>query len=267
MKTILYIVALLAIAAAGFYANSNIEPHQKQLDDTTAVERQNAQKRSDIKTLVGKISVQKKDKEAQQDNKNVQEGEITLTNSKIRNLAKQSQDIDKSLDGLKEDKAEIDRLIAEVKKAAGGVGVGIEKIPEYFEEIQEEKKQLNKKQNSLLTEVERFTNDVRGKKNEVAALKSAEAKRRQNLKANGVTSLITSVDNDWGFVIVKPHSDALIKQDSQLIVIRGDRHVGRLSINAIESGRVLANINYESLVSGMRIRPGDRVILSKVITR
>jgi len=101
----------------------------------------------------------------------------------------------------------------------------------------------------------------------VAALNSAQETRRKNLTANGVSSLITSVDNDWGFVIVKPHTDALIKQDSQLIVVRGDKHVGRLSINAIEEGRVLANINYGSLVSGMRIRPGDRVILGKVLTR
>lgn len=267
MKTIIYIVALVAIAASGFFAFSNIEPHQEQLNKTTDLEGQNLRKRSDIKALVGKISAQITAKDAEQDKKNVAESEIKLTDSKIRNLAKQSQEIDKGLDALKEDKADIDRLIIAVKEAAGGVGVPIEKIPEYFEEIKEKKKQLNKSQNSLVSEVERFTNDVNGKKNEVVALNSAEQQRRQNLKANGVTSLITSVDNDWGFVIVKPHTDALIKQDSQLIVIRGDRHVGRLSINAIEQGRVLANIDYGSLVSGMRIRPGDRVILGKVVTR
>ena len=46
-------------------------------------------------------------------------------------------------------------------------------------------------------------------------------------------------------------------------------HIGRLNINAIEgdAGRVLANIDFSSIVSGMRIRPGDRVILSEPLTQ
>ena len=267
MKAILYIIALVAIAAAGFFTYSNIEPHQEQLTKTDDLKRQNVQVRSQIATLVKQVSAQIKEKKAEQDKKNDLNSEIGLAVTKIRNLGKQSNELNGSLDGLKEEKANIDRLIAEVEKAAGSVGVTLEEIPEYFEEIQEEKKQLNKKQNSLLAEVERFTNEVTGKKNEVAALQSAETQRRKNLKSNGVSSLITSVDNDWGFVIIKPHTDALIKQDSQLIVVRGDRHVGRLAINAIENGRVLANIDYGSLVAGMRIRPGDKVILGRVVTR
>ena len=267
MKTILYIIALVAMAVAGFFAYSNIEPHQEQLTLTTELERNNVQIRSQIKGVNGKISAQKKEKIAEQENKDTLEGEIELAVEKTRKLAQQSEELNGSLDGLKEEKANIDRLKLAVEEAAGGVGKSIAEIPEYFEEIEDKKKQLNKTQNSLLQEVERVANDVNSKKNEVLALNSAAQQRRKNLKANGVSSLITSVDNDWGFVIVKPHSDAIINQDSQLIVVRGDRHVGRLSINAIESGRVLANIDYNSLVSGMRIRPGDKVILGKVVTR
>jgi len=99
--------------------------------------------------------------------------------------------------------------------------------------------------------------------------KKAQIKRRKNLNANKISSLITAVDNEWGFVVVKPHEGAVIRPESKLVVIRGNKHIGRLNINAIENeaGRVLANIDYSSLVRGMRIRPGDRVILSEPLTQ
>lgn len=267
MKTIIYILALVVIGAAGFFSYKNIQPHQEELDLTTKLEGENAQLRVDIKGLVKQVSDQKTVKNAEQTKKNDLVNTIDLQKGKKRNLVKQSQGFDGELDNLKEKKAEIDRVVAEIEKLAGEVGVTIDRVPAYFEELQEKKKQLNKTHNSLLAEVERLDSEVEAKKKEVAALKAAEVNRRKNLKSNGVSSLITAVDRDWGFVIIKPHTDALIKQDSQLIVVRGDRHVGRLSINAIEEGRVLANIDYGSIVSGLRIRPGDRVILSKSVTR
>lgn len=267
MKTILYIIALVAIAGSGVFTYTNISKHELELAKTDALEKDNAVLRGEIKNLDGKIFAQTEEKNGEQSKKDELSGEIDLTKGKIVNLNKQSDGLNGRLDGLKEEKSEIDSLIAKVEEEVGSAGTTIAEIPEYFEDIQEQKKQLTQSHNSLLAELDRVSTDVASKKSEVAALNSAQETRRKNLTANGVSSLITSVDNDWGFVIVKPHTDALIKQDSQLIVVRGDKHVGRLSINAIEEGRVLANINYGSLVSGMRIRPGDRVILGKVLTR
>ncbi len=114
-----------------------------------------------------------------------------------------------------------------------------------------------------------FSDSVKRNNAVLADFKEAQLKRRKSLNANKVSSLITAVDNEWGFVVVKPHSDAMIKQESKLLVIRGNKHIGRLTINAIEveAGRVLANIDYSSMAPGMRIRPGDRVILSKANTQ
>ncbi len=114
-----------------------------------------------------------------------------------------------------------------------------------------------------------FTEAVEKNQATLSDFKQAQLRRRSNLNANGVSSLITAVDNEWGFVVVKPHADSKIKQDSKLLVIRGNRHIGRLSINAIEeeAGRVLANIDYSSIAPGMRIMPGDRVILSNPLTQ
>jgi len=262
MKAILYIVALLTIGGSAYFTYNNIAPHQDQLDRTTQLESDNTVLRADIKDLVGNIKTQVEEKNAETQRKNEFKGEIRLAEQKIDNLAKQSSGLNGELDGLKEEKAEIDRLVAKVEAEAGQVGIPIEKIPEFFEDIKDKRKQLNASHISLVQEVERFTDDVATKKGEVATLTEAEEKRRDNLKANGVSSLITAVNNEWGFVTVKPHSDALFDQDSKLIVVRGTNHVGRLRVNAVEGGRVLADIDYDSLVQGLRIRAGDKLQFS-----
>ena len=53
---------------------------------------------------------------------------------------------------------------------------------------------------------------------------------------------------------------------SQLMVKRGMSYIGNLSINAIEGRRVIADIDYRSMRSGMVVQPGDHVILIKPAT-
>lgn len=94
-------------------------------------------------------------------------------------------------------------------------------------------------------------------------LAEKDRKRNASLSQNSISSLITAVDGEWGFVVIKPHPRAEIEADSSLIVVRGQQPLGRLSIDSIESGRVVANVIMSSMPAGARIRPGDRVILAE----
>jgi hypothetical protein len=51
------------------------------------------------------------------------------------------------------------------------------------------------------------------------------------------------------------------------MVVRGTRPLARLNISAVEANRVIADIDYDSLVAGARLRAGDRVILAKANMR
>ena len=267
MKILLYILALIVMAVGAFYSFANIEPHQEELTHTTDLEKKVAKRKQDIVAKVAEIRDMKAEKDEQQQIKNKTEGKIEVSERDKKNFQKQSAGFDGKLNQLVEKKEEVDRVINEVKAIFEKEDIPIGEVAGYVEDMEGEKKTLNQSHVSLLGEKDRFESEVKVKKTEMASLLKAASDRRENLKANGVSSLVTAVDNDWGFVVVKPHEKSLIKQGSQLIVIRGSKHVGRLTINAIEKDRVLANIDYKSMVSGMRIRPGDRVILGKVVTR
>ena len=266
MKVIVYIVALLTLVAAGFFVQQNIELHQKQLDLTTQIEKDNANIKAEIKGIVDDLRDAIALKAKRTTEKNDRDGDLEVKEQNRKGLVNQSAGFDTKLSSLRDEQAEIEAVQKRIQELVEKANVPIDQIGEFIEGLEEEKKQLNKQHGDLLGEVERYTGDVALNNGKIDDFNSAQTKRRKNLKANGVSSLITSVDNDWGFVVVKPHADAGIDVNSKLIVVRGDKHVGRLNINAIEDGRILANIDYSSLVAGMRIRAGDRVILSKVRT-
>jgi len=267
MKLILYIVALIAIAGAAAFSMMNIEKHDEQLALTNA---------ETVKVSTKRIEVSDKEKE-QQEEEGLRDDEKDKNNSLIadkgikendvKDNAKLSASFDSDLEDLIAKKEEVNLAMIALKEAFEGENIPLDQVEEFVTNLEDKKKDLNKTNVALQEEVSIFDEAVKANQSVLTDFKEAQIKRRKNLAANKVSSLITAVDNEWGFVVVKPHSDAIIKQESKLVVIRGSKHIGRLSINAIEGSRVLANIDYKSLAPGMRIRPGDRVILSQSLTK
>ncbi len=269
MKLILYILALVSIGGAAALSMMNIEKHEEQLSLTNT-------KAAEVKSK--RLQVTKKEKELQSEEdlraeaKKQNNGLIAdkdIKDTEVKDNQKLSASFDDDLEELVAKKDEVQKAIAEIEKELEGEKVALDEVEQYVTDLENKKKDLNKTNVALQEEVSIFSGAVKQNKSVLSDFRDAQTKRRKNLAANRVSSLITAVDNEWGFVVVKPHSDAIIKQESKLVVIRGNKHIGRLTINAIEGegGRVLANIDYSSLAPGMRIRPGDRVMLSKSLTK
>lgn len=269
MKLILYILALVAIVGAAGLSKMNIDRHQEQLSLTKDKEAEVASKKREV---VAKETEYADEDELRTEAKNLNNeliAEKGIKETDVNANNKLSASLDEGLEELVIEKDKINAAMNELKKVFEGENIPLDEVEQAVTELEDEKKELFKNNTAIQEEVEIFEGAVKTNRSVLSDFREAQEKRRKNLKGNRVSSLITAVDNEWGFVVVKPHSDAIIKQESKLVVIRGNQHIGRLTINAIENegGRVLANIDYKSLVPGMRIRPGDRVILSKAITK
>jgi chromosome segregation ATPase len=260
---------LVSIVGAAVFSKMNIEKHETQLAQTNTLKAKVKGKKQEVATKEGELQDEEALRTEAKDTNNSLLAEKDLRENDVKDNKKLSASFDDDLEELVGKKDEIQKAIAEIEKELKGEKVPLEQVEEYVTGLENKKKDLNKTNIALQEEISIFTEAVRQNRSTLSDFKDAQLKRRKNLNANGASSLITAVDNEWGFVVVKPHADSMIKQDSKLLVIRGNRHIGRLSINAIEeeAGRVLANIDYSSIAPGMRIRPGDRVILSKPLTQ
>jgi hypothetical protein len=269
MKLILYILAILSIGGAAYYSMNNIEMHEEQLALT---KKKFSEFKAKQKAVADK-EVELQDEEAQRvaakDTNNSLLADKDIKENDVKDNTKLSASFDDDIAELVSQKDKIKAALDEIEKELEGEKVPLDQVEEFVVNLENKKKDLNKTNVGLQEEIGVFTEAVERNQATLTDFKKAQDKRRMNLNSNGISSLITAVDDEWGFVVVKPHADSLIKQDSKLLVIRGNRHIGRLSINAIEeeAGRVLANIDYSSIAPGMRIRPGDRVILSNPLTQ
>ncbi len=270
MKLILYILALVSIAGAAGFSMQNIKKHEEQLTLT----KEEKEKVRLLKKQVAKKTEERDSEEslrAAAKNKNNELISLIDVSKKpeLMQLTDESSKLNSGLSELQERKEEITQAMLVLREDLQDEAVPLDGVEEYVTGLENKKKNLNKENKVLNDELAVFDGQVKQNNAVLTDFKAAQLKRRKNLGANKVSSLITAVDNEWGFVVIKPHADAVIKQESKLVVIRGNKHVGRLTINAIEgdAGRVLANIDYSSLSRGMRIRPGDRVILSKPLTQ
>ena len=85
--------------------------------------------------------------------------------------------------------------------------------------------------------------------------------RSNSIVLDSPDSMVTSVFNDRGFVVLNAGSRQGVTPNSNLTVQRGGELISRLDIAAIEPRLTVANIAPESLRYGTDVRPGDRVII------
>lgn len=272
MKAILYIVAILGIGGGIYYTMDNAKKHRKQLSDTNTVKGQ-------IKRINATIDQKQLEEENQKNTKNdrvstkaEREGSKEQNDKKYNRIVAQLRELDAPIAQKQKELDDFNKAIAEIQDAFDKLNVPGEEITinnaeQKYKELEEKKTGLATKNADLVEAVEKLQGEVDQNNNRIADYKSDQLDRRENLNANSISSLITSVNSDWGFVVIKPHPKSKITEDSNLIVVRGDRHIGRLKNLTLENGRVLANIDFKSLVNGMRIRQGDRVIYAKPATR
>ncbi|MFC4993043.1 hypothetical protein [Rubritalea tangerina] len=267
MKTPLFAVACAGIGAAGIFSYTKISTHQAELDETNDRKQQIIVVENSYASMQKEYDEEKENLKKAEDALNETKAEIELKESQKLTLKRTLKDLDNKIATQEEKIEEVEQLIAKVKEAFKGQDVALDQVPQFVEQLNEERKDLEKKSEELAIAIEEVQKKLDTNNADLADLNKRESERIASLRQNSISSLITAVNNNWGFVIIKPHPQALINEDSQLIIVRGAQHIGRLNINAVEANRVIADIDYDSLVAGARVRSGDRVILAKANSR
>lgn len=267
MKTPLYAVACAGIAAAGVYSYMQIGKHQELVDATNEKQDSLVVVQNGIDTTQVEYDEEKELRQQAGDALSKTNAELELKESDKTNIERTHAQLDRQIADQKVKLEEVDELIVKVQEAFEGQDVPLEEIPSYVEKLENERKDLSKKQEEVAVALEELNQKLEGTNSDLAELNKREQSRIKSLQQNSISSLITAVNSNWGFVVIKPHPNAEITEDSQLIVVRGTQHLGRINISAVEPNRVIADIDYDSLVAGSRVRAGDRVILAKANSR
>ena len=97
---------------------------------------------------------------------------------------------------------------------------------------------------------------------ELDRLVKRKVDRDARIGRNSMESVITAVNQDWGFLVIGAGSNSGFTPQTSLVVERDGRFIGRVRPSAIEATQTIAEIDFSSLANGVLLQPGDRVILA-----
>ncbi len=269
MKAITYIIAIVAIAAAGWFSYDSmnkfkdLQTARKQLDSENETRKKNIKKAGkeadEVEDALKTAKQELAELESSRDN----------TNNNADLAKKQAATWSSKIAGQKERLQEIQDLIVQIKKNfASEVGddVELDEIPGLISKLEGDLQQANKDLEELNTNVEVADRRASSSETQITDLNERVSRRASRIKSNALQGRVSAVNHDWGFVTVSIPSNMPVTSASKLIIKRGSAYVGNLKINAIEGTRIIADIDYKTLAPGMVIQSGDAVVLSKPVT-
>lgn len=266
MKNLLYILALVVTGAAVYFSWSNQQKFQNQRDIFLQTKDENGVVTASISKTEKELKDERTGLEAAKKLRDERVAAIEAANSKKLTLDRELAESEGTIEEQTKTLENLEKIRKQIEDMLGGAGVTLEELPERVAQIRQEKKDLDKRLEELNTLVEGARGNVKKNQEEIGRLADRKAQRDANIRRNGMESVITGVNHDWGFVIVGAGQKQGFTPQTELLVKRDGRMIGRLKPSAIETNQTVAEIETESLSPGVRLRPGDVVIMAKPAT-
>lgn len=264
---VFFALALLATAAAGYFAFTNKAAYEEEvnLTETSGVTLKAKNRERDSTA---------REKEEATASRDSAQKELSDANNEINAANSAIQKVKRDLSSKQGELKDIVEEIASRETAINGVQdtlqamfpneqVDIDNIQSQFEKLDSNIKDLIAREEELEVLVDQASKRLALDKNLFEQQSQRKEVYEQRLAVNSLSGLVTAVNSDWGFAVVNVGEDAGIQVDSELLVIRAGQRIGRLQPSRIESQQSIANIVRDTLNPGSMIRPGDRVILAK----
>jgi hypothetical protein len=144
-----------------------------------------------------------------------------------------------------------------------GDDVNIDNLADKIGEIDEDIKGKHTKMEELETLIDGAKNSLAAKQAEVTRLVVRREARDTRISRNAMEARVTAVDSDWGFLVIGAGENSGFTPQTTLLVKRDGRLIGKVNPSAIEPTQTIAEIDFKSISPGVRIQPGDSVILAK----
>ena len=264
MKATVYFLAILAACGAAFFSFSlsnkfqalekermeTIDTNKKVIADADAADKEIKDQKAILAT-----SVEKQDLLTQS---------VSSLKSAESALKAEATKGDQELKVQEEEFAQLDKALEEVNeilKSLGG-GVTLDTLSDKIKEIEDDKIAKQKKLEELETLGGAAEKALVVSRSELDRLAKRMVERSARIGKNSMEAVVTAVNQDWGFLVIGAGSNSGFTPQTLLLVERDGRSIGRVRPSSIEPTQTIAEIDLKSLSAGVRVQPGDRVILA-----
>ena len=267
MKPLIYVIAIVAILTGGWFSYGTMKKFGKLQNDRIELDNQNKTRSA----YIVKTKKEAKGMEGERDKAKTSlvEAEADLTNveANIKLSKREASQWQSKIAEQDRKLKETEEVIKSIKEAFKELGddIQLEEVTALEEKLKNKLNDANRKLEELQALSEVANKRLQANNTVIADLSERIQKRAQRIASNKSEGLIIAVNHDWGFAIISVPSNMQVDENSKLIVRRGMGYIGKLKINAIEGGRIVADVDYNSMTAGMVVQPGDSVVLAKPI--
>jgi myosin heavy subunit len=268
MKFVFSILAILVCGGAAYFTMTQTEMFEENQSKRFVAIDTNKQVEATIADTEAKIEEEKRLLEISKDNLATVKASIDSLIPNRNSLKTESAQLDKELAEQKIQFDDVNKAIAEIQEIMKDLGgdVNIDNIGEKIAEVEEDIKVKRDKVDKLNGSIEESEKSLATKQEEVGRLASRKEARNLRINGNAMEARVTAVDQDWGFLVIGAGSNSGFTPQTTLLVQRDGILIGTVKPSSIEPTQTIAEIDAKSLSPGVRIQPGDRVILAKPAT-
>lgn len=267
MKAIFYAVSLVVILAAAFFSYgimNNFEEQQAAIDETQ-------QRSKAIRSRAEDVGAEAKEA---LENLGTARSERAVVEQSIAKLESDKQGLDRDLAEvgarLEEQEATLEDARQAIVQAEAALReldiegpVDMDTIGDTITGLEDQKKALVQELEELETTVAGAEQAVESSRERLASLARRKAERSARFRQNAMESIVTAVDQEWGFVVIGAGRNAGFRPQTRLVVERDGRRIAEVNPSSIEASQTIAEIDFDTMAPGAMIQPGDRVILAR----
>lgn len=265
MKVIVHVVAIVVLLGAAFLTLQHRSKFIKLEEVRLKTKADNAAVTEDAVTEEAKLKIAREGMTAADQKREELTQGLAAIQSSLTNLQREAGDLDTTLKSQEDEFAELNKAREEVASIVKNLGqdITLENLGEKIQEIDADLKAKQAKLEELKTLAESASKALATSRAEMDRLVKREIERNALIGRNSMEAVVTAVNQDWGFLVIGAGSNSGFTPQTGLLVQRDGRLVGRVTPSAIEPTQTIAEIDFKSVGAGVRLQPGDRVILAK----
>lgn len=265
MKAILYVVAILVAGGAAYFTLE----HSRKFGDLQKVRLETIATNKEVSANADVKEKELKDAKGELAASETKREEVTASIAALKStgstLERDVAELDNTLKGQEEEFAVLEKTLEQVNAILKDLGedINLDNLTDKIEQIDNDRKARIAKVEELETLVGAAEKLLASNRAEVDRLVKRKIERGARIGRNSMESVITAVNQDWGFLVIGAGSNSGFTPQTPLIVQRDGRLIGRVQPSSIEPTQTIAEIDFKSLSPGVRLQPGDRVMLAK----
>lgn len=267
MKFVFPILAILVCGIAAYFSFTHSEKFQEYQNARLEAISTNKSVTASADKADIEIENEKELLEESKKKRDIVIASVQALESDAIRLKNELVKVDADLTAQNEEKKQLQDALEEVKKIFADMNLGddvtednlAEKIGEIDEDIITKRAKLEE----LEALIDGAKKSLAKKQEEVTRLVGREDARDTRISGNAMVARVTAVDSDWGFLVIGAGSNSGFTPQTTLLVERDGRLIGKVNPSAIDPTQTIAEIDYRTISPGVRIQPGDSVILAK----